>query len=135
MKNDTVIGPTNMDFPTMSEILSRPSGYAELAKEYRQDPVPPLVVTEVKPGVFVSTKEVNTSVKKVDPDAKQIGGDHYKKMAIQPTEYIISNNLTFPEGCVIKYISRHKAKGGADDIRKAIHFCQLLLKHEYGVNE
>lgn len=74
-------------------------------------------------------------VVKVDPDVTQVGGDHYKKMAIQPTEYIISNNLTFPEGCVIKYISRHKVKGGADDVRKAIHFCQLLLKHVYGTTE
>lgn len=72
---------------------------------------------------------------KTDPDKLQTGGDHYKKMAIQPTEYIISNNLTFAEGNVIKYVSRHKVKGKSEDIRKAIHYLQLILKHEYGTTE
>ena len=66
-----------------------------------------------------------------DPEQEQVGGNHYKIMAIQPTEYIMKNELTFPEGCVIKYITRHKFKGGAEDIKKAIHYCRLILKHEY----
>lgn len=70
-----------------------------------------------------------------DPDFRQIGGDHYKKMAIQPTEYIIANGLSFIEGNVVKYVTRHKTKGGEDDIRKAIHYLELLLKHTYGKTE
>lgn len=62
----------------------------------------------------------------------QVGGDHYSKLAIQPVEYITSNGLGFVEGSVIKYVTRHKAKGGAEDIRKAIHFLNLLLELEYG---
>jgi len=61
----------------------------------------------------------------------QIDGDHYKKLAIQPVEYITANNLGFIEGCVVKYITRHKEKNGADDIKKIIHFCQLLLELTY----
>lgn len=67
-----------------------------------------------------------------DPDKQQVGGNHYKKMKIQPTEYIIANGLNFAEGNVIKYITRHKDKGGVEDIKKAIHYCQLILKHAYG---
>jgi len=62
----------------------------------------------------------------------QISGSHYKDCKIQPIEYIHANGLTFAEGSVIKYVTRHKAKNGAADLRKAIHFLQLLLELEYG---
>lgn len=52
--------------------------------------------------------------------------EHYKK-AIQPIDYIQANDLGFEEGNVIKYITRHKEKNGADDIRKAIHYCNYIL--------
>lgn len=64
---------------------------------------------------------------------KQVGGDHYKGMAIQPGEYITQNNLNWYEGNVIKYVTRHRQKGGAEDIKKAIHYLQLLLEQEYPV--
>lgn len=62
----------------------------------------------------------------------QVGGDHYKKLAIQPVQYIHANNIPYMDGRAITYLSRHKSKGGAQDIRKAIHFCQLILEIEYG---
>lgn len=63
---------------------------------------------------------------------KQVAGDHYKDLPIQPVEYIHANKLTYLAGNVVKYISRHKAKGGAADVRKAIHYCELILELEYG---
>ena len=62
---------------------------------------------------------------------KQEGGSHYKDMIIQPVEYITANRLGFLEGNVIKYITRHTAKNGAEDIRKAIHYCELILATRY----
>ena len=62
----------------------------------------------------------------------QVGGGHYKDMAIQPVEFIQKNGIPYLEGNVIKYIVRHKKKNGAEDIKKAIHYCQLLLQMEYG---
>lgn len=62
---------------------------------------------------------------------KQVGGEHYK-MPIQPAEFIHKNQIPYLEGNVIKYIARHRAKGKAEDIRKAIHYCQLILEMEYG---
>lgn len=73
--------------------------------------------------------------KGTDPDLEQVAGDHYKHMTVQPTEFITKNEMTFAEGSVVKYIARHKLKGGADDIRKAIHYCRLILKHVYGATE
>ena len=61
----------------------------------------------------------------------QEGGQHYKDKAIQPIVYIHANKLGFCEGNVVKYITRHKEKNGAEDIRKVIHYCELLLELEY----
>lgn len=63
---------------------------------------------------------------------RQEGGGHYKDMAIQPIQYILGNGLSFIEGCVVKYVSRWRAKGGIEDLRKARHFLDLLIEHEEG---
>jgi len=62
---------------------------------------------------------------------KQESGDHYMKCSIQPIEYIFANNLGFIEGNIVKYVTRHKNKNGANDIKKIIHYCELLLQLEY----
>jgi hypothetical protein len=61
----------------------------------------------------------------------QVGGSHYKDMPIQPVEYIHKNNLSYLEGNVIKYITRHRAKNGKADVEKALHYCQLILELVY----
>lgn len=58
---------------------------------------------------------------------KQIGGDHYAKMAIQPWEYAEQNDLSFLQGSVVKYVSRYKDKGGIQDLKKAIHCIELMI--------
>lgn len=65
------------------------------------------------------------------PMNQQIGGTHYKALPIQPVEYCQRNGLGFCESSVVKYVSRHRGKGGAEDIKKAIHFLNLLLEIEY----
>jgi len=62
---------------------------------------------------------------------KQIGGDHYKNMTIQPSEFINKNNLPFAEGNAIKYLCRHKQKGQKKDLEKAIHYCQMAIERDY----
>jgi hypothetical protein len=62
---------------------------------------------------------------------KQVSGVHYKDKGIQPIVYIHANDLGFCEGNVIKYVTRHKEKNGAADIKKAIHYLELLLELEY----
>ena len=60
----------------------------------------------------------------------QIGGEHYKKYAIQPVEYIHANGLGYFEGNVIKYVTRWRDKGGFADLEKAQHYLQLLIELE-----
>lgn len=55
---------------------------------------------------------------------------HYQSK-ITPVEYIHANDLDFFRGNVVKYVTRDKRKNGADDIRKAIHYLQMILKYDY----
>ena len=64
--------------------------------------------------------------KATDPKLTQVGGDHYKSMAIQPIDYITQNNLGWCEGNIVKYITRWKQKGGVSDIDKVIHYAEIL---------
>lgn len=61
---------------------------------------------------------------------KQVDGSHYKDLKIQPLEYIHANGIPFAEGCVIKYVSRWRNKGGIKDLEKAKHFLELLIELE-----
>jgi hypothetical protein len=66
---------------------------------------------------------------------KQIGGEHYKHMKIQPTEFIAANDIPFIEGNVIKYVCRHAHKNGKEDVLKAIHYLNLLIEYHYESND
>ena len=60
----------------------------------------------------------------------QVGGNHYKDLAIQPVEFIHKNGIGYMEGCAIKYLTRWRAKNGIEDMRKARHFIDLLIEME-----
>ena len=62
---------------------------------------------------------------------KQIGGSHYKNMKIQPSKFINDNNLLFAEGNANKYICRHAHKGGKEDLKKAIHYIEMIIERDY----
>ena len=65
--------------------------------------------------------------KAVSPLDQQVGGDHYRRMAIQPMEYILANGLGFVEGSVVKYVSRWQHKGGLQDLKKARQNLDFLI--------
>ena len=62
---------------------------------------------------------------------KQIGGKHYQNFSIQPSKFVIENELLFPEGNVIKYICRHRFKNGKEDLEKAVHFIEMIIERDY----
>jgi hypothetical protein len=61
---------------------------------------------------------------------KQVAGDHYKNLAIQPVEFIHANCIGYFEGNVIKYVSRWRQKNGIADLEKAKHYIELLIELE-----
>lgn len=66
----------------------------------------------------------------LNPLDKQVAGNHYKDLKIQPVEYIHANNIGYFEGNVIKYVSRWRAKNGLADLEKAKHYIELLIELE-----
>jgi|TARA_R110002020_G_scaffold230325_1_gene441188 hypothetical protein len=77
-------------------------------------------------------REIREALTKEGPLKKQIGGDHYRNCKIQPVEYICANNLDFLEGNIVKYITRHRTKSeGVKDIKKVIHYAELILQLVY----
>ena len=62
---------------------------------------------------------------------KQVGGEHYKNLKIQPVDYIYQNNIDILEGNIFKYVTRHRQKVQSKDIRKVIHYAELILQLVY----
>lgn len=61
----------------------------------------------------------------------QVGGDHYRTMAIQPVTFCMANNLNFCVSSAIKYLCRYKGKNGKEDLLKARHYIDMLIEFEY----
>lgn len=60
----------------------------------------------------------------------QVGGDHYKNMAIQPVAFIQALQMGFCEGNVVKYLARWRLKNGPEDLGKAGHYLELLWENK-----
>ncbi|WJZ48140.1 nucelotide kinase [Phage DSL-LC05] len=98
------------------------------------DVCPLCVNTRSQPGetVEVTQEELEEWNKKMTQNAleKQVDGNHYKDLPIQPIEYIHANAMGYMEGNVVKYISRWRKKNGMADLEKAKHYIELLIELE-----
>lgn len=63
---------------------------------------------------------------------RQEAGHHYAHCDIQPIDYALANDFNYWESAALKYLTRHRDKNGAEDLRKLIHCIQLGLEREYG---
>ncbi|AUR83334.1 protein of unknown function DUF3310 [Vibrio phage 1.033.O._10N.222.49.B8] len=89
------------------------------------------VTPQPKPDQLVTSARFDTASETVTATERQIGGDHYKSLKIQPIEYIDANNMPYLEGNVVKYVTRHASKNGVQDIDKAIHYLELIKQMRY----
>ena len=63
---------------------------------------------------------------------KQIGGSHYKGK-IQPIELIVSHDLDFIDGNIVKYAVRNKkGENLKEKYDKIIHYCELAKELKCG---
>lgn len=58
----------------------------------------------------------------------QVGGDHYRKLRMQPVEFIAANTWDFFSGSVLQYLTRWRDKGGVDDLKKALHMAHMRIE-------
>lgn len=66
---------------------------------------------------------------------RQEDGNHYAKLAIQPMQYSMANNLDACQHTIIKYVTRFRDKNGRTDLEKAKHVIDMLIELEYGNSE
>jgi hypothetical protein len=57
--------------------------------------------------------------------------EHYMRFKIEPIRFCTENDLGFLEGNIVKYTARHDAKGGKEDLKKAIRYAVMLIKQRY----
>jgi len=57
----------------------------------------------------------------------QINPSHYKQGNIETYDFITAKKLSYSLGNVIKYIVRHKFKGGVVDLEKAKWYLQKAI--------
>ena len=69
-------------------------------------------------------------LEKWKPMDVQIGGNHYKKLKIQPMRYSMENKLDPLQHTIVKYITRFRDKGGVQDLEKAKHCLDMLIQYE-----
>ena len=67
--------------------------------------------------------------------SEQVGGNHYRNMAIQPIDFIVANDIRYREANVIKYIVRWRKKNGLEDLLKARHYIDMLIEEQEAGDE
>jgi hypothetical protein len=69
--------------------------------------------------------------KTITASDKQIGGDHYLKLEIQPMYYSMANKLNALQHTIIKYVTRYPLKGvPIQDLEKARDCLDKLIEWE-----
>ncbi len=66
---------------------------------------------------------------------KQVGGDHYARYPIQPFDIIDMYALDFYEGNALKYLLCWRAKNGIEDLEKAKHYLEEVIKRAKQANK
>ena len=62
-----------------------------------------------------------------------ISPSYYQKGSIEVTDYITSNEMSFVEGNIIKYVTRYKDKSGIQDLRKARWYLDKLIETQMDI--
>lgn len=62
----------------------------------------------------------------------QVGGDHYRSTGMQHWDFAAAcYGPGYFKGCITKYVSRWRKKGGVADLRKALHFLQKFREVDW----
>lgn len=77
--------------------------------------------------VSVTTNKIHSALD------TQVGGAHYKDMAVQPWQALEAwltpeEYRGYHKGVAIAYLAREQSKGGMQDIEKAVHHLQRLIE-------
>lgn len=121
LPSEAGLGTQTLRIPDVS--TPEMASYLEALDRHSRE-VTPIGIPVLMPGVRLTLADPEPH-----PITGQIGGAHYASLVIQPTEFCMRNGLDFCIGSILKYVSRHRAKNGVQDLRKARHFVEIREKH------
>lgn len=91
----------------------------------------------VKPLIpNMTEKNASSACDPTSPDNRQVGGDHYKRMKVQPwaalDDWLTSDQkVGYYLGSAVAYLARFNSegvgKGGVQDVKKAKHYLEKLI--------
>jgi hypothetical protein len=122
---------TNTEIALLTDEPANLVSVARVSMRAKKKTKPVNVVYQKKttpPIDAVSGPEEEEAFKQLEANSLQVGGSHYRDKAIQPWDYIASNNIGYLEGNIVKYVSRWQAKGGLEDLKKAQHYLTKLIE-------
>lgn len=77
-------------------------------------------------------KVMNTLDAKTGKDYVRPPSPHYSTGGVEPWDLIHDAKLNFDEGCIVKYVCRHRRKDGVIDLLKAMSYLKALAMDVYG---
>lgn len=84
-------------------------------------------------GINVSSASVSTQSPPPPPTNDPIHlPQHYARFKIEPIRFIMENKLPFEVGNVVKYVCRHDAKNGIEDLKKARRYLDMMIAKAEG---
>ena len=86
-------------------------------------------IDKIKPEDYMSDAEWDKQIDSLASN-QQVGGNHYKDLAISPVDYIYANSLSWNIGNVVKLVTRKKFDP-VEDLLKAKHYIDLELEKVY----
>lgn len=112
---------------------TRSQSRAGLLRWWHMDPSHPKDVVAFRAVVPVQAWDEAWLTGQTEADARQGGGDHYKRLGVEPwaamQAWMTPEEFRgFLRGNAIKYLARCNLKGGDEDLRKAKHYVDKLVE-------
>lgn len=89
-----------------------------------------VVMDDPTPSLDYSPEEVKAQAEEGNDPVHR--PNHYARFKIEPIHFIAENQLPFMAGNVVKYVCRHDAKNGVEDLKKARRYLDMMIKKAEG---
>lgn len=95
------------------------------------DECPVIQISRLATGYVPPTTEKVTPI--MQPSLRQVGGDHYKKLAVQPWDVVdtwpIEQQIGYYRGGALKYVMRMGSKDESiQEVGKGLHYLEKLIE-------
>lgn len=91
------------------------------------DPLIPAAQAAVSAAPSALAAPVASATPPLAPPETIVAPHHYARFPIEPIRFICENKLDWFQGNVVKYVCRHDAKNGIEDLKKAKRYLEMYI--------